>query len=266
MQGFFVYATEAGSLTLPVGSKTFNPAQQRFKKGSSADGKKTPLKLARLTLNSGSEADETLILLVEGSTNDFNESYDGFKLLSGSSSKPFIYSKLNGVDYFMKAVACPGTNSVVVPLELIIKETGDHSINVTELENMEGYNVILRHGNVEVPLTNNSTYTLNLTAGTYSDFELEFKMITTDVETTELSELKTWYSNNYLYIRFPSNLQSVKGQLAVFDFYGRQVYRDNNLQVVPEQTIQIPVNFQKGLYFIDLNVDLRRFKSKIVAY
>ena len=266
MQGFFVYATEAGSLTLPVGSKTFNPAQQRFKKGSSADGKKTPLKLARLTLNSGSEADETLILLVEGSTNEFNESYDGFKLLSGSSSKPFIYSKLNGVDYFMKAVACPGTNSVVVPLELIIKETGDHSINVTELENMEGYNVILRHGNVEVPLTNNSTYTINLTAGTYSDFELEFKMITTDVETTELSELKTWYSNNYLYIRFPSNLQSVKGQLAVFDFYGRQVYRDNNLQVVPEQTIQIPVNFQKGLYFIDLNVDLRRFKSKIVAY
>ena len=266
MQGFFVYATEAGSLTLPVGSKTFNPAQQRFKKGSSADGKKSPLKLARLSLNSGSETDETLVMLVEGSSNEFNESYDGFKFFFGNNSKPFIYSKLNGIDYFMKAVACPETDPVVVPLELVIKETGDHSINVTELENMDGYNVILRHGNVEVPLTNNSTYKLNLAAGTYSDLELEFKRITTDIETTELSELKTWYSNNYLYIKFPANLQSVKGKLAVFDFYGKQVYLDNNLHVVPEQTMQIPVNFPKGLYFIDLNVDLRRFKSKIVAY
>ncbi len=266
MQGFFVYATEAGSLTLPVGSKTFNPAQQRFKKGSSADGKKSPLKLARLSLNSGSETDETLVMLVEGSSNEFNESYDGFKFFFGNNSKPFIYSKLNGIDYFMKAVACPETDPVVVPLELVIKETGDHSINVTELENMDGYNVILRHGNVEVPLTNNSTYKLNLAAGTYSDLELEFKRITTDIETTELSELKTWYSNNYLYIKFPANLQSVKGKLAVFDFYGKQVYLDNNLHVVPEQTMQIPVNFPKGLYFIDLNVDFRRFKSKIVAY
>jgi hypothetical protein len=131
---------------------------------------------------------------------------------------------------------------------------------------MEGYNVILRHGNVEVPLTNNSTYKLNLAAGTYSDLELEFKRITTDIETTELSELKTWYSNNYLYIKFPANLESAKGKLAVFDFYGKQVYLDNNLHVVPEQTMQIPVNFPKGLYFIDLNVDFRRFKSKIVAY
>lgn len=266
MQGFFVYATEAGSLTLPVGSKTFNPAQQRFKKGSSADSKKSPLKLARLSLNSGSETDETLVLLVEGSSNEFNESYDGFKFFFGNNSKPFIYSKLNGIDYFMKAVACPETDPVVVPLELVIKETGDHSINVTELENMDGYNVILRHGNVEVPLTNNSTYKLNLAAGTYSDLELEFKRITTDIETTELSELKTWYSNNYLYIKFPANLESAKGKLAVFDFYGKQVYLDNNLHVVPEQTMQIPVNFPKGLYFIDLNVDFRRFKSKIVAY
>ncbi len=266
MQGFFVYATEAGSLTLPVGSKTFSPAQQRFKKGSSADGKKSPLKLARLSLNSGSETDETLVLLVEGSSNEFNESYDGFKFFFGNNSKPFIYSKLNGIDYFMKAVACPETDPVVVPLELVIKETGDHSINVTELENMDGYNVILRHGNVEVPLTNNSTYKLNLAAGTYSDLELEFKRITTDIETTELSELKTWYSNNYLYIKFPANLESAKGKLAVFDFYGKQVYLDNNLHVVPEQTMQIPVNFPKGLYFIDLNVDFRRFKSKIVAY
>lgn len=267
MQGFFVYATQSGSITLPSGSKTFSSAQQRYKgEGTPEDSKESPFKFTRLSLNIGTEADETLVLLVEGSTNEFNESYDGFKLFSSNSSKPFIYSKLNGVDYFMKAVACPESNPVIVPLEVVIKESGEHSIKVTELENMEGYNVILKHGNVEVPLANNSTYTLNLAPGTYSDFELEFEKISTDVESVELSELKTWYNNNYIYINFPANIQSEKGKLTIFDYYGKQVYRDNNLQVVPEQTIQIPVNFQKGLYFIDLNVDFRHFRSKTVAY
>jgi hypothetical protein len=267
MQGFFVFATQSGSLSLPAGSKTFNSAQQRFKgEGTTADSKESLFKLTRLSLNIGSEADETLVLLVEGSTNEFNESYDGFKLFSSTGSKPFIYSKLNGTDYFMKAVACPEANPVIVPLEVVIKESGEHSIKVTELENMEGYNIILRHGNVEVPLTNNSTYTLNLAPGTYSDFELEFEKIATGVESVELSDLKTWYNNNYIYINFPSNIQSEKGKLTIFDYYGKQVYRDDNLQVVPEQTIQIPVNFQKGVYFIDLNVDFRHFRSKTVAY
>lgn len=267
MQGFFVFATQAGTLSLPSGSKTFSSAQQRFKgEGTTPDSKESAFKLTRLSLNIGSESDETLVLLVEGSTNEFNEIYDGFKLFSSNSSKPFIYSKLNGTDYFMKAVACPEANPVIVPLEVVIKESGEHSIKVAELENMEGYNIILRHGNVEVPLTNNSTYTLNLAPGTYSDFELEFEKIATGVESVELSDLKTWYNNNYIYINFPSNIQSEKGKLTIFDYYGKQVYRDDNLQVVPEQTIQIPVNFQKGVYFIDLNVDFRHFRSKTVAY
>lgn len=267
MQGFFVFATQEGSLSLPTGYKTLDPAQQRFKgEGTNEDSKESPYKMTRLTLTSGSVTDETLILLVEGSSYEFNETYDGFKLFSSSDpAKPFIYSKLNGVNYFMKAVASPESNPVIVPLEVIIKESGDHSIKVTEFENLKGYNVILKHGNVEVPLANGSDYTINLAPGTYSDFELRFEKISTDVKSEELSDLKTWYNNNYIYINFPSNIQPEKGKLTIFDFYGKQVYRDNNLQVVPEQTIQIPVNLRKGLYFIDLNVDFRHFRSKTVA-
>jgi hypothetical protein len=266
MQGFFVYVTATGkSLALPVGSKTFLSSQERSK-GSSNDTKGSYIQKVKLVLSHGPNSDETFICLADNATDSFNENYDAFKLFGSNSVKPFIYSKLDGVDYFMKAVAPPATESVSVPLVVVVKESGSHTINITEFENLQGLSVKLKHGAVEVLLGPGSYYTFESDPGTYNDFTLVFENITTGENPPEQQTLKTWYSNNYLYINSTTGIRSGNSRLILYDFTGRQVINNNNLHIVPGETIRIPVNPKKGFYVTDIEIDNIHYKSKIIVY
>ena len=266
MTGFFIKVSKSSmSLTFPTSSKTIEAADSRsIHKGTSLSSDKGfTVRKVKLVLSSGSGSDETLALLFDDATDSYNEHYDAYKLFGSSTTTPLIYSKLNGVDYFMKAVAGPDFSPVAVPLEVVLRESGSHTINITEFENLQGLSVLLKHGPVEVPLGPGSNYTFESEPGTFNDFSLVFENI---AEMNDLQSLKTWYSKNYLYINYASVTQSAKSRLVIYDFNGRQVYNNNNLYIVPERTIQIPLNLENGFYITDIEIDNIHYKSKIVVY
>ena len=272
MTGFYVYLTgpKFTNLVFPVSSKTSSVSDPRtlHKRSLSDGGINQNFKKVKLVLTSGSKSDETIVLLADDAVNSFNDRYDAFKLFEASPDIPHIYSEMEGIDYFMKAVSGPVSSQVIVPLKLVIREPGLHKINISEFENLEGTNVVLKHGNVETSLNKNTSYSFTSGAGTYSDFELIFGSSNSKApdKMKETVDFKTWYNNNSLYFNITGDIQAENGSFIITDYYGRQVYNNKNIYIVPGQTTQVQVNLEKGFYITDVMINNMHYKSKFVVY
>jgi hypothetical protein len=261
MQGFFVLVTATGkSLTLPVSSKTTTSGQSRMKSGSDAVISKLKLKL-----KNGTYDDETVICLIDDATQDFDGDFDGYKLFGGSNY-PYIYTEISNTKYSINAVPGPVAGPVSIPVTVDIKEAGDYKIDITEFENLDEYYIVLKHGDVETSLSKDISYSFTSDAGIFSDFEIIVNDIASGVNNLIQNELKTWYSNYYLYMNYPEDIHAENGKLRIYDIQGRRVYTNNNLSIVPGQTTQIPFNSEKGIYITDIEINNRHYSSKIVVY
>jgi hypothetical protein len=266
MQGFYVKTTSTGkTITLPVSSKTYATSHARSKGAEEkSESKSADIKKIKLKLTSNSLTDETFVILENGSTFDFNENIDAFKLF-GSEDIPFIYSELNGVDYYIKSVSEPNIGDTEIPLKIQIKQSGTHTINVADFSNLENINVSLKHGSNVIPLNSSASYSFNLSPGTYNDFSLVLSNIVTSAKDTDAGSLKTWYSNSYLFLMIPEILQN-RAEINIYDFNGKKVFSQNDVSIVGGQTNQVPVNLTKGFYLLDLKYDGRLHKAKFVVY
>lgn len=265
MQGFFVHALSSGkSVTLPTSFKTFSTAQARTK-GAGSSTKSVTTKKIKLVLNSPSQSDETMVGVFDDATLDFNQNHDANKMFNTDPS-PYIYSEINGVDYFMKSISAPSSQPIEVPLKVVLTESGSHTIKITEFDNMEAYKITLKHGDIQVPLTAGTIYNFNSNPGTYSDYSLVFNSILTGVDNPNETLLKTWYRNNYLYINYPSDFKAGNSEINIYDFNGRKVFGNKNLDITPGETKQIQVSLQKGFYLTEIITGLKQYKSKIVVY
>jgi hypothetical protein len=262
MQGFFVHVTATGqSLTLPASSKTAATAAPLRSKGTSS------VKKLKLVLNNGLVPDETIVCLFDKATTGFDGDFDGYKLFGRSSTnEPYIYTELNGIKYAINAVPEPDSASMVIPLSVILKTDGTYKIDITEFENLDGFNVALKHGAVETTLSKDASYSFTLAAGTYTDFQLIISKITTGIEKTTTEKLKTWYSNNFLYINCPVDISADKANLVIYDIQGKLVYNNNMISIVPGQTIQLPLGLQKGMYITRITTNIQTLVSKFVVF
>jgi hypothetical protein len=261
MQGFFVHVTGTGqSLNLPASSKTSASSSSRSKGASQ-------VKKIKLVLNNGPVPDETIVCLVDKATTGFDGDFDGYKLFGKSTTgEPYIYTELNGIKYAINSVPEPDTSSMVIPLSVILKTNGTYKIDITEFENLDGFNVVLKHGAAETTLSKDASYSFTLAAGTYTDFQLIISKITTSIEKTTTEKLKTWYSNNFLYINCPADISADKANLVIFDIQGRIVYSNNMVSIVTGQTIQLPLRLQKGIYITRITAKNQTLLSKFVVF
>lgn len=272
MTGFYVLLTNASfnQLVLPVSSKTTINGDTRLQHKSLQNSviKEPSFQKIKLVLTNGSKSDETLVLLSDDATSSFNEHFDAFKLFNPDSLSPYIYSEVDGVDYFMKALAGLETAPVIVPLKLIVREAGIYTIKIPEFENLENVRVVLKHGPVETSLKRNSTYTFNSVSGTFADFKLIIGGA--DSQRDELiiknEDIRAWYSNNYIYLHATEGIPEGRASLTVTDFNGRQIFNNLNLSINPSQTSQIYINLSTGFYIADIKINNIHYKSKIIVY
>jgi hypothetical protein len=128
--------------------------------------------------------------------------------------------------------------------------------------------VYLREGTRFTKLALNTSYSLTspLAAGTYTDFEIVISNSATGIETPvdSKAKFKTWYSNNNLYIKCPSDISEDIGSLTIYDLQGKPVYQNIGLSVSPGQTIQIPLYLSKGVYISRVVVNSQPYVLKIV--
>jgi hypothetical protein len=262
MQGFFVHVSATGqSISLPSGSKTAANAAPLRSKGTDT------VKKIKLVLNSGPVPDETIVCLIDKATTGFDGDFDGYKLFGKSNTgEPYIYTELNGIKYAINAVPEPDSTSMVIPLSLVLKTGGTYKIDITEFENLDGLSVVLKHGDVETTLSKDASYSFTLAAGTYTDFQLIIAKISTAVEKITTEKLKTWYSNNFLYINCPADISADKANLLIYDIQGKLVYNNNLVSIVPGQTIQLPLGLQKGMYITRITANNQTLVSKFVVF
>lgn len=264
MQGFFVHVTEPSTLNLPVGSKVPEAGVSLRAKGE--DGiKGESLKLIRLVLKNGTLEDETVICFADNATNGFDRIYDAFKLFGNNTVKPYLYSELNSIRYAINSLQIPDSTSVIIPLTVILKNQGTYKIEMTEFINSEALKVVLKHGDFETNFLLNTSYTFTSVLGTFSNFALKISKSTTEVKDIVKEKIKTWYNDNFLYIKCSVEIPSDKGSMIIFNINGKMVY-NNIVQLEPGQTIQLPLHLQTGLFFAQLITNNQKFISKIILF
>jgi hypothetical protein len=262
MQGFFVHVTSTGkTLSLPTTSKTTVPGALLRSKGYKL------VKKIKMVLNNGAVPDETIVCLLDDATSGFDGDYDAYKLFSSGTTTPFIYTELNSIKYALNAIKDPGTSTTaIIPVTIVLKSTGTYKIDVSEFDNLDGYNVSLKHGSDVTILSKGSSYSFTSGPGTLTDFQLVIGTVITGVENVTAEKLKTWYSNNFFYISCPVDMASGKANLIVYDIQGRPVINNNPISLIPGQTIQLPINLPKGVYITHILFNNQTSVSKIVVF
>ncbi len=262
MQGFFVHVTAASqSLTIPTAAKTLTGANPLRSKGYSI------VRKVKLVLDNSTTTDETIVCLYDKATKGFDSNYDAFKLFNSTSSEVAIYSEVNSVKYALNTIPDPGTSSTIIPLTVELKSSGTFTIKATEFDNLDDQSVMLRHGSDMITLSKNATYTFSLASGTYTDFQLIFGNIATQVEKANIEDSKIWYSRDFLNIQF-NNDEATKGtgKLLIYNLQGKTVFTQSPVYVTPGQTYQIPLTLQKGVYVLNLTGLNKPIVKKIVVY
>jgi hypothetical protein len=263
MQGFFVHVNSVGkSITLPVSAKTTNSSPSRAK--GEGSGEKGPIKKIKLVLNNGSVSDATVVCLLDKATDNFDSDYDAYKLF-GNSNMSYIYTDLGNIKYAINSLKEPALAPIVIPVSLIIKKQGTYHIDITEFENLEGLKVILRNGAIETKLFKNASYQFTSEAGTFNNLQLVISKATSGVDNLPENKIKTWYSNNSLYIDCPAEISADKASLIIYDIGGKTVY-NNNLQIMPGQTISMSLSLPAGLFITRMILNNREYVSKFVVF
>ena len=169
--------------------------------------------------------------------------------------------------YAINSVQGPGSEPVIIPVTVELKSPGTYKIDIPEFENLDGIKVVLKHGAIETSLSKNTSYSFTSAEGTFTDFALIFGSTATGVENPPPSteNLKTWYSNNYLYINCPADIATGITNLFIYDMQGKPVYNNTQVYLISGQTIQLPVRLAKGVYFTRLTVNNHPIISKIVV-
>jgi len=261
LQGFFVHVTATGkSLTLPLDSKTVNTTPVRSKK--TACGQTNPIKKMKLVLSNSTVSDESIICILDNATSSFDSDYDAYKLFGINNQSPLIYSETKGVKYAINAIPHDDTKPLSIPLSLVIKTPGTYSIDITEFENLEGMNVVLKHGGIQTPLAQNSFYSFTSLAGTFSDFEVLIGDEGDGVGKLNPEKVKTYFYDNFLYIDLPENIASGSAILTLCDLQGKVVY-DNRIDLISGLSICLPMNLQPGVYIARLKLNESSFVAKI---
>jgi hypothetical protein len=264
MQGFFVHVTASGnSLILPEGFKTV-PGTTLRSKGSNSN-EASSIEKIKMVLSNATVSDETIVCLIDKATTGFDGEYDAYKLFGSNATVPNIYSELSSIKYAINSVPQPVSAPVKIPVVVVLKTPVTYKIDITEFENPEGIKVVLKHGAIETNLSKDVSYSFKSAAGTFTDFELIIGGVATGVENPANEKLKTWYSNNFLYINCPADINTGRGNLIIFDMQGKPVYNNNLLYLNPGQTIQVPLILTKGVYITRMIVNNQPYVLKIVV-
>ena len=118
-----------------------------------------------------------------------------------------------------------------------------------------------KHGAIETTLSKDASYSFTLAAGTYTDFQLIISKITTGIEKTTTEKLKTWYSNNFLYINCPVDISAAKANLVIYDIQGKLVY---NSMLTNSET-EINTRLSNGIYIVKITNGYAQLKQKLIV-
>ena len=225
-QGFFIKTDNAagGTFTIPNASRVHNLTP--FWKESKLT---SPENIIRLQVNAGNFNDETVMYQSNDATSEFDGDYDAYKRFSWNDAVPQIYSVNSSLQTQFAINAQPINENTVIPLGYYFKNSGEHTINVTNI-NFTGYTVYLLDkltGN-EVDLKKNNSYTFTTESGVIENrLEIHFKKNTSGVENASITQINVFPNpaKNELLVSIPDNNNYY--EIIITNISGQTVYNNN---------------------------------------
>lgn len=219
-QGFFLQATADGNVTFNNGQRIAGNNTQFFKSGA----------IERLWLMATDavqeQGDQILIGLTDNATDQYDMGWDGPKL-KGNPVLSF-YSKLNGDDYAIQALAPLNGQSKSVPLGLDAGKAGTYTIAIDSIDGIDPTVGIYLHdvttGTYHDLRKSNFTVSVNQDNTTLSQYELVFNATPTGIEALgEESWFHAFTQGETIVVR--SHGMVHLQQVRLFDLRGRVVYQ-----------------------------------------
>ncbi|MEA3444041.1 MAG: alpha-amylase domain-containing protein [Bacteroidota bacterium] len=253
-QGFFVQATSAGSVQIDNRTRVHNNTSSF--KNIIVDN---VLKL-KITTQSGS--DECLISFRPYAGHFFDKMYDAEKWLSSDTTKPAIYSVVDGIDLSNNTMGSLQGN-VDIPISykpgnenyLQIFPMHDESFDATVSIYLED----LFTGQF-IDLRTTSNYSFAVTGNPLPDrFMLHFNPVITEIsEANDQFEFSCIVGSNQLHIIFNEELES-SAQISLYDLQGKQI----SVIKSANKIISVPKPIVYGVYLVRVVCDKNYGVKKI---
>ncbi len=269
LQGFFVRTRGTGTyLTIPDNAREHNSAP-RFKSAEQ-------ISLVRLTLSSATGRDETVVRLDQDATFGFDDSFDAAKPFSRFKGLIKIYSGMNGENFSINTIPWP-EKQTLVPLTLIIPDTGTYKITGSQLQALEGCRAVLTDNltGSRTDLLKNPEYSFTASTGTITGrFFLEITpvlkqtvAVTEEIKTelTEETSLKIWSASGRVCI-LPqgSGWDGVTGKVRIFDITGRTIFLSDDERFNSGEQMEFGTPGTGGLLIVEVVTGQKRYLEKIV--
>ncbi len=267
LQGFFVRTrATATTLTIPAAAREHNEAP-RFKSTQK-------FSLIRLALSSATSRDEMVVRFEPQATMGFDSEYDAGKLFTHKSNGVKIFSVMRGEDYSINSIPWPG-KKISIPLTLIIPEEGTFKINISQLQAIGNYKIVLtdRIAGRNIDLTGFTEYAFTAKAGTLTD---RFTLTVSPIEKAAptIAEKKTEVTGSSL------NIYSATGRICImpqgndwddagvkvriYDITGRLIMAANDERFNSGELKEYYPSSGGGLLIVEVMAGAKRYLEKVV--
>jgi hypothetical protein len=251
MQAFWVRVNAPVLAHDTTGTITFNNAM-RTHKGTTdllmraPAGNNSVQQIIRLQVSNGTNSDETIILFNPNATNGL-DNYDSYKMMNNNVALPEIYTQIGSDKMVINGMA--SMDSVAeIPLGFTTCQSNTFTLRATQLNNVDGINVILKDNqtNSEANLSDGAalTFASDVTS-TLSRFSLLFRSssVTTSVSKLDNAIVRVFADNGK--IHFNSNQKPVVGDmLLIFNAIGQKQI----CMPLTQSSIVLDKTFVPGIY------------------
>jgi hypothetical protein len=255
LQGFFVQASDAGTMPVDIGldDPLVHGDQPYYKAKEELAGNHV-----RLRINRGLLSDETLICFDEAATNGYDQKFDATKLFNGREGCPEIYSM---ADQEMKlCINTLSTSPVSIPVGISCSQSAELVITTFDFADFDpAIGIFLEDKlvNLWIDLREQNVYRYyHDPALAEGRFVVHFMDVAGDQEKWNPGQAGLWASGSDLYI---ANSGNSRGKLEILTVDGRCVKK---LEIPGGKSV-IRLDLPGGIYIARLTVPSGKISRKI---
>jgi hypothetical protein len=261
-QGFFVLMEDTGGTNQTVefnnSMRVKNQNDQFFRNAEVLEKHRIWIDL----LEPSESVSTALIGYVPGATNDKDRLYDAFSINNTSQT---IYSIIQDQNMSIQGRALPFVDTDVVPLGVLIKQNGVHTIAVNQVDGLFAQDQDIFIEDLELGIIHNLKeapyfFTPEITGRFNNRFLLRYTNQTLNIKDLQLNTISIYKVQNEINIVSPNqNIKSV----SVYDILGRII---GNYQNIDNNNFKFNLDQSNGTYIVNTELDNGVVKTKKIIH
>jgi len=256
-QGFFVYANAAGTLTFNNDARTHNVEQEFYK--SAVENKMLVMKVTGNNITT-----QTAIRFNPDATSFVDRLYDAFRLVSGSSDVPVVYTKCE--DKRMAINTLPSVKEhETVPMFFEAGVSGEYVFTATEIESLDDDVPVFLEDIASGYIQNlrlNPVYSFDYSAGAVKNFNVYFKdVLGVEEPLAETVKFNCHLNDGRLMVNYNgAEPFGAPATIAVYNLAGQQLLQTETAQPHTE----IPFHGSAAMYIVHIIYNQSSYNQKII--